>query len=160
MNVMFFLIYWLLTTILILTIAISTLLNSYWLKNVIHVSFSIEIDVFLLTFFWQIRPHIFSIEKNRQSSSLNNSHKLPLPLPDNLYQYNGSSKLSIDVINYEANTLWALVKEYLSSTTGSELLLLNKFVRMTGGHFVTVISLDDDELIMTKYSLVTNTHYI
>ena len=65
-------------------------------------------------------------------------------------------KRSIDVIN-EANVLRALVNEYLSSTIGCELFLLNKFVRMAGGHVVTVISLDDNELIITKYPPVTNT---
>ena len=57
----------------------------------------------------------------------------------------------------EANALRALVNQYLSSMVSSEMSLLNKFVRMTGGHFVTVISLDDNEPIMTKYSPVTNT---
>ena len=73
-----------------------------------------------------------------------------------VYQYEVGSKLSIDVIN-KANVLRALVNEYLSSTVGSEMFLLNKFVRMTGGHFVTVISLDDNELFMTQYPPVTNT---
>ena len=58
-------------------------------------------------------------------------------------------KLSIDVIN-NANALRSLVNEYALSTVGSELFLLNKFVRMSGGYFVTVISLDDNELFMTK----------
>ena len=39
----------------------------------------------------------------------------------------------------------------------SELLPLNKFVRITGAPFVTVISSDDNELIMKTYPLVTNT---
>jgi len=60
------------------------------------------------------------------------------------------------VIN-EAKTLRALVNEFVSSTGGSELSFLNKFVRMTGGHFVTVISLDNNELVMIKYAPVTNT---
>ena len=55
----------------------------------------------------------------------------------------------------EAKVLRVLVNEYLSSTAGSELLFLNKFVRMTGGHFVTVISLDDNEIIMTKCPSIT-----
>ena len=76
-------------------------------------------------------------------SSLNNSRKLPLPLSDNLYQYDGDSKRSIHMIN-EAKALRALVNEYLSSTAGSKLLLSNKLAWMTGGHFVTVISLDDN----------------
>ena len=72
------------------------------------------------------------------------------------YQYDGGSKISIDVIN-KANILRALVKEYLSSTIGNEMFLLNKFVRKTGGYFVIVISLDDNELFMTKCPPVTHT---
>ena len=56
----------------------------------------------------------------------------------------------------EGKVLRTLVNEYISSTTGSELLLLNKFVRMIGGHFFTVICLDDNELIMTKCLPVTD----
>ena len=33
------------------------------------------------------------------SSSLNNSHKLPIPLSDMLYQYDGGFKFSINLIN-------------------------------------------------------------
>ena len=73
-----------------------------------------------------------------------------------LYQYDGDSKLSIDVIN-NINALRALVNEYLLSTVGSEMFLLNKFVRMTGGHFVTVIFLDDNDLFMIKYPPVIDT---
>ena len=62
MNVMSFLIGLLSIAILVLEIIISTLLNSYWLKNVIHLSFSIEIEVFPLTFFWRIRPHVIIID--------------------------------------------------------------------------------------------------
>ena len=54
------------------------------------------------------------------------------------------------------NALQAFVNEYLSSAVGSEMFLLNKFVRMTGGHFVTVISLDDNELFIIKCPSVTN----
>ena len=71
-----------------------------------------------------------------------------------LYQYDGDSKLSIDVIN-DTNVLRTLVKEHLSSTVGSEIFLWNKFVRVNGGHFVTVTSLDNDELFMTKCPPVT-----
>ena len=78
-----------------------------------------------------------------------------MPLSFKLYQYDGGSKPLIDVID-EAKALRALVNEYLSSTVVSELFLLNKFVWITGGHFVTVISLDDNELIMTKFPPVTN----
>ena len=66
-----------------------------------------------------------------------------------LYQYDGDSKLSIDVIS-ATNTLRALVKEYLSSTKGSDMLLCLNFVRTKWGHFVTVSSLDDDELFMSE----------
>ena len=149
MNIMWFIVGLLSITILVLNIMVSLLMNSYWLKNIIHLSFSTEIHVFPLTFFWRIRPHVLIIDKNTQFSSRNNSHKLPLP-------YDGGSKISIDVIN-EANTLRDLVNEYLSFTVGSEIFLLNKFVRMTGGCFVTVISLVDNELFMTKYPPVSNT---
>ena len=67
-----------------------------------------------------------------------------------LYQCDGDSKLSIDVIS-DTNALRTLVKEYLSSTIGSEMLLCLNFVRTKWGHFVTVSSLDDDELFMTEY---------
>ena len=84
---------------------------------------------FLLAFFWRIRPHVYSIDKDTQSSSLNNSQKVPLPLSDKFYQYDGSSKLSIAVIS-DTKVLRVLVNMYLSFTTGSELLLLNTLVRM------------------------------
>ena len=61
----------------------------------------------------------------------------------------------MDAIN-DTNALRALVNEYLSSTVGSEMFLWNKFVRMNRGHFVTVTSLDNNELFMTKYPLVTD----
>ena len=71
-----------------------------------------------------------------------------------LYQCDGGSKLSIDVISY-TNALQALVKEYLSSTIGNGMLLCLNCVRTKRGHFVTVSSLDDNalddnELFMTK----------
>ena len=72
-----------------------------------------------------------------------------------IYQYNIGSKLSIDVIN-DTNVLRALANEYLSSTVGSEMFLWNKFVRVNGGHFVTVTSLDNNELFVTKFPLVTD----
>ena len=99
MNIMWFIVGLLSITILVLNIMVSLLMNSYWLKNIIHLSFSTEIHVFPLTFFWQIRPHVLIIDKNTQSSSRNNSHELLLPLSDMLYQYDRGSKLSIDVIN-------------------------------------------------------------
>ena len=73
-----------------------------------------------------------------------------------LYQYDGDSKLSINMIN-DTKALQALVNEYLSSKVGSEMFLWNKFVRMNGGYFVTVTSLDNNELFMTKCPPVTNT---
>ena len=51
-----------------------------------------------------------------------------------LYLYDGGSKVSIDVIN-ETNALRALENEYSLYTVGSEMFILNKFVRMTGGKF-------------------------
>ena len=72
-----------------------------------------------------------------------------------LYQYDGGFKLSIDVIN-DTNALRALVNEYVSSTVGSEMFLWNKFVRVNGGHFVTVTSLDNNELFITKCPPVTD----
>ena len=72
-----------------------------------------------------------------------------------IYQYDGDSKLSINMIN-DTKALQALVNEYLSSKVGSEMFLWNKFVRMNGGHFVTVTSLDNNELFMTKCPPVTN----
>ena len=89
------------------------------------------------------------------SSNLNNSHKLPILLSDMLYQCDEGSKLSIDVIN-DTNALRALVNEYLSSMVGSEMFLWNKFVRVNGGHFVTVTSLVNNELFMTKFPPVTD----
>ena len=56
----------------------------------------------------------------------------------------------------EANALRALVSEYLSPTVDSELFLLNKFARMPVGLFVTVISTDDNELLMTKSPAITD----
>ena len=66
-----------------------------------------------------------------------------------LYQYDGYSKLYIDVIN-DTKALLTLVNEYLSSTVDSEMFLLNKFVRVNRGHFVTVTCLDNNKLFMTK----------
>ena len=56
----------------------------------------------------------------------------------------------------EADALRALVNESLSPTVDSELFLLNKFIGMPVGPFVTVISLDDNELLMMKSSTVTD----
>ena len=57
----------------------------------------------------------------------------------------------------EANASRALVNEYVSPTVDSELFLLNKFVRMSIVPFITVIYLDDNELLMTKSPAVTGT---
>ena len=67
-----------------------------------------------------------------------------------LYQCDGGYKFSIDVIS-DTNASRALVKEYLSSTIGSEILLCLNFVRTKRRHFVTVSSLDDNELLMIKH---------
>ena len=56
----------------------------------------------------------------------------------------------------EANALRTLVYEYLSPTVDSELFLLNKVVRIPVGLFVTVISSDDNELLMTKSPAITD----
>ena len=98
----------------------------------------------------------FHYRLKTHSSSRNNSHKLPIPFSDMLYQYDGGSKLWIDLIN-EANILRALVNDHLSPMVDSELFLLNKFVRMTIEPFTTVISLDDNEILMTKSPTVTDT---
>ena len=66
-----------------------------------------------------------------------------------LCQCDGGSKLLIDVIS-DTNALRTLVKEYLSSTIGSGMLLCLNFVRTKRGHFAIVSSLDDNELYMTK----------
>ena len=149
MNVRFFIINLSSIMVLDLDIMISTLLNSHGLINITHLSLAIEIDVIPLTFFCRVRPHVFIIDKKTQSSSRSNSHKLPI----SLY---GGSKLQIDVIN-EANALRTLVYEYLSPTVDSEIFLLNKFERMPVGLFVTVISLYDNELLMTKIPAVAGT---
>ena len=53
----------------------------------------------------------------------------------------------------EANTLPALVNEHLVSTVGSEIFLLEKCVQMTVAYLVTVIYLDDNELIMEMFQV-------
>ena len=73
-----------------------------------------------------------------------------------LYQYDWGSKLWIDVIN-EVSALQALVNEYLSPMVDSELFLLKKFVLIPVSPFVIVISLDENELLMTKSLAVTDT---
>ena len=56
----------------------------------------------------------------------------------------------------EANVSRSLANEYLSPTVVSELFLLKTIVRMTVELFVIVKSLDDNELLMTKSSTVTD----
>ena len=60
----------------------------------------------------------------------------------------------LTVIN-NTKALWALVTEYLSSTVDSEMFLWTKFVRVNGGHFVTVTSFVNNELSMATYPPVT-----
>ena len=132
-----------------LRLANLTLNNSHWLIKEIHWSITIDTIIFSFIFFWRIQPHVFNRDKNTKSLSLSDSQKLPAPVLDKLYQNDGGSKLSIYAIS-EAKALQALVNEYLSSTKGSELLLLNKFVWRIGRHLVTFISLDNNELLMTK----------
>ena len=59
----------------------------------------------------------------------------------------------------DTNALRTLVKEYLSSTIGSGMLLGLNFVRTKQRHFVTVSSLDDNELFMTKCRYLTEKKY-
>ena len=63
----------------------------------------------------------------------------------------------MDVIN-EANVLPAIVNEDLSPMVDSELFILNKFVRMPIGLFVAVISLNDNEVLITKRPVITDTN--
>ena len=98
----------------------------------------------------------FQYRLKTQYSILSNSPKLHTLLSHKLYQHDGGSKLSIDVIS-EAKLLRALVNEYLPSTIGSELLLLNKCVWTIGRHLVTVTSLGNNELLMTKCQPIANT---
>ena len=66
-----------------------------------------------------------------------------------VYQCDGGCKLSIHAIS-DTNAFRALIKENLSSTGGSGLFLWNKLVQTKRRHFITVSSLDDNELSMTK----------
>ena len=125
MNVILFLVFLLSITLVNLDLDILTSHTSYWLKDAIYLTFSTIYEVFLLIVFWRIRPHVLIIDKKTHSSSLNNSHKLPIPLSDMLYQCDVCSKLSIDAIN-DTNTFRDLVKKYLSSMVGSGMFLLNK----------------------------------
>ena len=90
-----------------------------------------------------------------QSSNLNNSHKLPIPLSDMLYQYDRCSKLYIDVIN-DTKALRTLVNEYLSSTVDSEMFLFNKFELRFAGPLLIVLSLDNNELVMINGPAITS----
>ena len=67
-----------------------------------------------------------------------------------VYNCDGGSKLSIDVIS-AIDAFRALVKEYLSSTIGIGMLLCLNLVRTKWRLFVTVSSLDDNELFMTNF---------
>jgi len=149
MNVISFLFFILSVTIVNLDVDISISYTLYWLKNAFHLRCSIIYDNFPLVIFWRIIPHLLIIDKKTHCSNLNNSHKLPIPLSDMLHQCDEGSKLSIDVIS-DTNALRALVKEYLSSMIGSGMLLCLNFVRTKRRHFVTVSSLDDNKLFMTK----------
>ena len=72
-----------------------------------------------------------------------------------LYQYDGDSELSIEEIS-KANVLRALVNEYLSPTVDNEIFLFNNFeLRFTEPTF-TVISLDDNELVMMNSPAITS----
>ena len=66
-----------------------------------------------------------------------------------VYKKDEGSKFSIDVIAV-IKVLRFLVNECLLYTIGSGLLLLNNIIRTIGGHFVTVVSLDDNQLLITK----------
>ena len=149
MNVISFLLFLLPVTIVNLEVDISTSYTSYWLKNAFHLTCSPIYDIFPLINFWRIRPHVLIIDKKRHYYNLNNSHKLPILLSDMLYQCNGGSKLSIDMIS-GTNAFRALVKEYLLSTIGSGMLFCLNLVRTKRRLSVTVSSLDDNELFMTK----------
>ena len=144
-NVVYFLVILLSIITVNLEVDILTSHNSYRLNNAFHLTCSIIYDDSPLIIFWRIRPHVLIIDRNTYYSNLNNSHKLPIPLSDMLNQCDGGSKLSIGVIS-DAKALRALVKEYLPSTIGSGMLLCLNFVRTKRGHFVTVSSLDYDEL--------------
>ena len=99
--------------------------------------------------------HFSNIDKNTYSSSLSISYKLTLTLSDKLYQHDESFNVSIDVIS-EDKVLLTHVKEYVSSTTCSEMLYLNKFVRTIGRHLVTVISLGNNELLKCRCAMNNN----
>jgi len=60
-------------------------------------------------------------------------------------------------VTNEANVLWALINEHLSPKVDSELFLLNKFARMPVGLFVTLIYLDDNELLIAKSPAISDT---
>ena len=101
-----------------LEVDVSTSHHLCGLKNAFHFTCSIIYDDFPLVIFLRIRPHVLIIDKKTYSSSLKNSHKLPINLSDMLYQYDGCYKLSIGAIS-DTNAFRVLVKENLSSTGGS-----------------------------------------
>ena len=72
-----------------------------------------------------------------------------------LYQYDGDSKLSIEEIS-KANALRALVNEQLSHTVDSEMFLFNKFELRFAGPLLTILSLDNNELVMINGPVITS----
>ena len=72
-----------------------------------------------------------------------------------IYQYDGDYKLSIEEMN-KANALRALVNEYFSPTVDSEMFLFNKFELRSAGPTFTVISLDDNELVIMNGPAITS----
>ena len=72
-----------------------------------------------------------------------------------IYQYDGDYKLSIEEMN-KANALRALVNEYLSPTVDSEMFLFNKFELRFAGPLLTVLSLDNNELVMINVPSITS----
>ena len=75
---------------------------------------------------------------------------------DNLHQYDGWSKASIHMIS-EAKLFRVLVREYLPPTIGSELLLSYKLVWVIGRHFITQVSLEYNNRMISKYRPITET---
>ena len=70
---------------------------------------------------------------------------MPIPSSDMLYQYDGDSKLSIEEIS-KANALRA----------DSEMFLFKKFELRFAGPFFTVLSLDDNELVLINSPAITS----
>ena len=100
-------------------------------------------------FFWLMSPQFSSIDKIIYSSSSSNLHKLPSLYLDKLYQQDGGSKLSIDIIS-EEKVFLVLVGEYLWSTIGSEILFPRKYVWVIVRHFITRSSWEFNDDMITK----------